>query len=437
MLNVTQAHVLGRDDRPFLVLKRHIVLLAAICGLTVTTGCYVPLHSPAILASSLSDAYRTPMRSNSGTLNLATLSLPTGTDYLLGPNDTLEVVVAGLSSTETGEQLRPIQVRVMASGNVRLPLVGEVYVGGMNLSQAQQAIDDAYSDGILVNPKTSVTLAQAATFNVPVMGEVVAPGVYALQRNENDVAHAVASAGGLTQFSAEVIEIHRRLPEEDLVQRLSVTQDASEQLPAISPAAPVEGEAAVEVNPYDEPKIVIQIPLRCGPPSLIVDGQLLPQEELRVEDITIRPGDVVVVPRQPDEVFFVVGELNENNVVNFRVSELDRRLGNAFLLPKDRDIDVVTAVAMAGYIDPINSPDTVTVHRSIPGAPPMLIRVDLIAARYNWRENIYVQPGDIIYLNPDACWWSRRTFDRILPDLLTIPYGEAMFRWINPRARFR
>ena len=45
----------------------------------------------------------------------------------------------------------------------------------------------------------------------------------------------------------------------------------------------------------DEPKIVIQIPLRCGPPSLIVDGQLLPQEELRVEDITIRPGDVVVI----------------------------------------------------------------------------------------------------------------------------------------------
>jgi hypothetical protein len=163
----------------------------------------------------------------------------------------------------------------------------------------------------------------------------------------------------------------------------------------------------------------------------------LPQEELRVEDITLRPGDVVVVPRQPDEVFFVVGELNENNVVNFRVSELDRRLGNAFILPRDRDIDVVTAVAMAGYIDPINSPSTVTVHRSVPGAPPMLIRVDLIAARYDWRENIYVQPGDIIYLNPDCAWWSRRTFDRILPDLLTIPYSEAMFRWINPRARFR
>ena len=133
----------------------------------------------------------------------------------------------------------------------------------------------------------------------------------------------------------------------------------------------------------------------------------------------------------------MVGPLSKNNVVNFRVSELDRRLGNAFLLPKDRDVDVVTAVAMAGYIDPIDSPTTVTVHRSVPGAPPMLIRVDLIAARYDWNENVYVQPGDIIYLNPDAAWWSRRMFDRIAPDLLLAPYREAMFRWINPRARIR
>ena len=54
-----------------------------------------------------------------------------------------------------------------------------------------------------------------------------------------------------------------------------------------------------------------------------------------------------VVPRQPDEVFFVVGPLNENSVVNFRVSELDRRLGNAFLLPRDRDVDVVTIRVVA------------------------------------------------------------------------------------------
>ena len=53
--------------------------------------------------------------------------------------------------------------------------------------------------------------------------------------------------------------------------------------------------------------------------------------------------------------------LSQTNVVNFSVRDRDRQLGNAFLLPNDRDIDVVSAVAMAGYIDPIDSPSTVSV----------------------------------------------------------------------------
>ena len=101
-------------------------------------------------------------------------------------------------------------------------------------------------------------------------------------------------------------------------------------------------------------------------------------------------------------------------------------------MPKDREIDVVTAVAMAGYIDPIDSPTTVTVHRVMPDGNPMLIHVDLIKARYDRRETIFVQAGDIIYLNPDAHWWFRRTFDKVVDDLILLPYGAAVIkRWIR------
>jgi len=410
------------------------VTLLGLLSLMCATGCYAPLRSPATPANCLSDVYRMPVRSVPSKLNMANLAVPTPVDYILGPNDVLEVVVVGLADPGRGEQVRPIQVRIMANGMVRLPLVGEVKVSEMNLSQAQKTIDDAYADGIIVRPKTSVSLLQMAQINVPVIGEVTKPGVHPLPRHENDAAHALALAGGLTLFAAEVVEVHRRMSEDDLVSRLSTTFTEGDDpqtivIPEVldapnSPARPLGNSKTV----------VLRIPLRCGVPAIIVDNQVIPQENLTIEDVTLNPGDVIVVPRQPDEVFFVVGPLSRNNTVNFRVSELDRRLGNAFLLPKDRDVDVVTAVAMAGYIDPIDSPTTVTVHRSMPGAPPKLIRVDLIAARYNWKENIYVQPGDIIYLNPDAAWWSRRMFDRIAPELLLAPYKEAMFRWINPRA---
>jgi protein involved in polysaccharide export with SLBB domain len=358
---------------------------------------------------------------------LASLAIPAPADYILGPNDTLQVDVAGLSNPGQEERVRPMLATIMANGKVRLPLVGEVEIGGMNLSQAQEAIDDAYEDrGVLVSPKTSVSLEEAASFNIPVIGEVFSPGVYALRRYENDVAHAIALAGGLTQFSAEVIEIHRRVSEGDLSGEPFPQQPGGELFPA-------PNQELLQQPLDDQANMVLQIPLRGGAPVIVDENQMLLQEYVSVADVAIRPGDVIVVPRQPDEVFFVVGLLKRDNVVNFRVSDLDRRLGNAFLLPKDRDVDVVTAVSMAGYIDPIDSPSTVTVQRSVPGAPPMLIHVDLIAARYRWNENVYVQPGDIIYLNPDGAWWWRRTFDRIVPDLITIPYGEAMLRWINPR----
>jgi hypothetical protein len=38
-----------------------------------------------------------------------------------------------------------------------------------------------------------------------------------------------------------------------------------------------------------------------------------------------------------------------------------------------------------------------------------------------------VQAGDIIYLNPDPPWYLRRLFDRVVADLITIPYARALF----------
>ena len=46
-----------------------------------------------------------------------------------------------------------------------------------------------------------------------------------------------------------------------------------------------------------------------------------------------------------------------------------------------------------------------------------------------------VQPGDIIYLNPDAPWWWRRTIDRVIPQLLMFPYEELVLKWFGQQRR--
>lgn len=389
---------------------RALLGFALICSLALT-GCFVPLHTYSMPVNELPEVYRAPTRTFSPQLNLSKLSPDVPTEYILGPGDSLQALIPGLF---TRGEIIPLTVQVGGDGTVTLPLLEPVKVTGMNLAEAQQAIDDAYtSNDILTNPRVNTSLAARYSVSVSVIGEVTRPGVYELSRYENDVAHAIAQAEGLSQFAGQIIEIHRRATHHDAMKTDQTY-------------IPTPGE-----------EIVLRIPLQGESPTIkLADGAEFPLN-LSESDVVLRPGDVVNVPRQVDQVFFVVGPLDDTRVVNFTVQDRDRELGNAFLLPPNRDIDVVTAVAMAGYIDPIDSPSTVTLHRSQLGRSPMLVHIDLIKARYDWNENMYVEPGDIIYLNPDAAWWMRRTFDQIVPELLLSPYREAMFRWINPLAGIR
>jgi protein involved in polysaccharide export with SLBB domain len=291
----------------------------------------------------------------------------------------------------------------MASGEIYLPLVGAVQVAGKNLLNAQRAVNNAYANGFLVDPKATISLAEKATVSIVVLGKVNNPGSYLLPRHENDVAHALALAGGFTEDAADHLEVHRRFHGEE------VSFEKPKRLPPLADleALPTPSTETVHIAPPDSPKVITRICLR-GPMA----------DAIGPDDIVLRTGDVVVVPSRRDEVFYVVGKLAPTNAVRFNVGERDRELGIGLVLPRDREIDVVTAVAMAGYIDPIDSPTTVTVQRAGPNGQPMLIRVDLIKARYDARETVLVQPGDILYLNPDGAWYFRRTFDRVIADII-------------------
>ncbi len=424
------------DTAPITAWLRTRLVCGAFAGLFVASsvGCYAPMHTCSIPANTLPGMFRAPERSTAPTLNLASLTLPRPEDYLLGRGDLLEITVPNLYDKD----LRPFRVPVMTDGTVNLPLLRPVAVRSMNIAQARDAINTAYEE-MYVNPRVTMSLVKKGTIDVTVVGAVATPGVFPIDRDKNDITHALALAGGRTEFAAEFIEVHRRLTPRDYAAGLPTLSDNGQnrRLPPANNAAfsqtayhPVSSMR--RYAPGEEPiadEVVLRIPLRGDTPTMVLGNRVV-ETILRPKDLELRPGDTIVIPRKKDDVFFVVGPLSSTNAVNFTVTDRDRQLGNGFILPVDRDIDVVTAVVMAGYIDPINSPTTVTVHRSIEGAPPLLVHVDLIKARYDWNENIYVQPGDILYLNPDAAWWSRRTFDRILPELITIPYGEAMQRWI-------
>lgn len=83
---------------------------------------------------------------------------------------------------------------VSSGGEVDLPVIGKVEVGGLTLEGAQEAVrkqaNNVYSD-----PSVKVFLLN---FNVSVLGEVGRPGRYPMYNERVNVLEALASAGDLS-----------------------------------------------------------------------------------------------------------------------------------------------------------------------------------------------------------------------------------------------
>jgi polysaccharide biosynthesis/export protein len=127
------------------------------------------------------------------TLSLTPLTqaLAQGVDPLLKPNDTVRMVVFG-------EEDLTIQTRILKSGEVVLPLVGTVHIGGLTVSQANDKIRDLYAKDYLVDPKITLTVDDYSTDFISVLGAVNSPGQFPVPvSGKFDLSAAIATAGGL------------------------------------------------------------------------------------------------------------------------------------------------------------------------------------------------------------------------------------------------
>ncbi len=90
--------------------------------------------------------------------------------------------------------------RVDAKGKINLPLVGEVVVAGLSLSEAQKSVENAYREGrYLRNPQVTINIETYAAREVSIQGQIRSPGRYPLPiENSMTVLELVSRAGGFT-----------------------------------------------------------------------------------------------------------------------------------------------------------------------------------------------------------------------------------------------
>ena len=462
---------------------------AAVVCVVCLSGCWAPFRSPGVPACALPDSFRTPLRTSGPVLNFAHLTQQQPAEYVLGTDDILAVSLPGLGDQTAVQTVRAqvmsdstVQLPLVGSvkvGGLTLPAaqqkINEAYADGFLKEPVSVALDEKGTVGVLVLGQVK----QAGVHYLPrfqndIGNAIAAAGgltdeaadvieVHRKVRNPEAICAAPAEhqEHQLRQVSLEAESdgptlAYRRF--EQLANRSPGRIGELWQLPEVSksPAQRVierhelpnqfqrmpVAESGPVMSTQQEPKNVnplVRYPISQyansqdwlsldDPSGSIVRIPLHgPTAKTTVDDsVTLNAGDVIVVPPRKSSVFYVVGKLNQANLVRFTTGDKQRELGVGFLLPRDREIDVVTAVVMAGYIDPIDSPTTVTLQRTMPDGEPLLIHVDLIKARSSRQETVLVQPGDIIYLNPDAPWWWRRTFDRLIPIFVDIPLRSVL-----------
>ena len=129
------------------------------------------------------------------------------TDYLVGADDVLEISVF---EWEQSEETDTLEFRVSETGVISLPAVGAISVGGKTIQQIQETIEAAFEDqNVLQNPRIWVAMKEYRSRRISVIGEVNAPGVYAIHENISTVMDMLTLAGGPTREAGQIAYVLR------------------------------------------------------------------------------------------------------------------------------------------------------------------------------------------------------------------------------------
>lgn len=217
----------------------------------------------------------------------------------LVPGDVLHLEVVSLDATPLAD------TEVDAAGRVHLPLVGDVAVGGMTLTEAEKKLEEAFRryDRFA---RVSVGITRSTGQRATVTGAVSKPGVVELPPDAR-LADVLALAGGPKSWDAEG-------------ETQSLADLPGGRLVRGGQALPVSLSKALLGDPH--------------------------------HNVRVRPGDVVFVPAMQGERISVLGEVGKPRVVSFRAG---LRLSEALALAggATRDADLADVRVVRG---PLSAP---------------------------------------------------------------------------------
>lgn len=231
-------------------------------------------------------------------------------EYRIGTNDLLEISVFDVP--ELGRKLR-----VAASGEISMPLLGSVQASGLSAEELENVLESRLRK-YMKDPHVGVLVSTVESHPISVLGAVHRPGVFQV-RGPKSLLEMLSMAEGLADDVGDSVLVMRGAG-------LRASRGDDSQEPDSS-----NGTNSIQ-PPSDEPKghQDIQLKEATGQQTIQVNLKNLLQSEDPRLNIPVYPGDIVKVIRAG--LVYVVGEVKKPG---------------GFVLKGDEPMTVLKAIALA------------------------------------------------------------------------------------------
>ena len=125
--------------------------------------------------------------------------------YRLGAGDILDIQISGEADLSGNYEIQN-------SGNIRFPILGDVYVQGLTPEAAAKKIEKLLEQDYFVDIQLNLRVEEYRSQWVNVLGEIKKPGKYYL-RTASTLMDIISEAGGLTAQVADKILVQREINE--------------------------------------------------------------------------------------------------------------------------------------------------------------------------------------------------------------------------------
>lgn len=185
-------------------------------------------------------------------------------DYVVGESDVLKIMVYDHPDLTT-------VARISGEGTILFPLLGQVKISGLSVSQVSAKLAELLSDGYIVSPQVTIFIEDFRSQKATLIGQVNRPGLYEL-KGRTTFLELLSKAGDLARDAGDKAIIKRK-PLSPETKESVITLDLKRLI--------AKGDTSLDMPIYDGDSIYI---IKAG--LLYVTGEVKKPDAYKYEEGT-------------------------------------------------------------------------------------------------------------------------------------------------------